>query len=77
FVEEIADSTENAVRKAKQQIAHLARIPEARGPVELDLRLRVIDGAEVVVEEGQDPLEAARTFRNWILERRTAAATGP
>jgi len=40
--------------------------------------LRVIDGAEVVVEEGKKPLEAARTFRDWILERRTtgAAATG-
>ena len=74
FVEEIADSTEETVRKAKEQIEHLARIPESQGSVDLDLRLRVIDGAEVVVEEGKKPLDAARTFRDWILERRTTAA---
>jgi Zn-dependent oligopeptidase len=74
FVEEIADSTENAVRKAREQVDRLARIPEAQGQVDLDLRLRVIDGVEVVVEEGKQPLEAARTFRDWILERRTQSA---
>ena len=33
------------------------------------MRLSVIHGKEIVVPEGIEPLEAARTFRSWILER--------
>jgi hypothetical protein len=71
---DLALPTDEAVHQARERVERLARVPKASGEVELDLRLRVIDGAEVVVEEGRSPLEAARLFREWILQRRPHAA---
>ncbi len=70
---EIAAPTDDAVRRARERLARLEHVPERTGPVDLDLRLRVIHGAEVVLEEALAPLEAGRAFREWILERRPGA----
>lgn len=79
LVNEASRSTETAIADARAQVAKLPQIPVPRGEVELDVRLRIIHGAQEVVEEGRRPLEAATAFRRWILQnwpREKAAATG-
>jgi hypothetical protein len=68
LVRSVSRNDDEAVREARLRIERLARIPEAEGEPELDLRLRVIHGPEVVVEEGASPLEVAAAFRRWILD---------
>jgi len=68
IVAEASMSTEDAVRRARERVDAMPE-PPARGEPDLDLRLSVIHGAELVVPEGASPLEAAETFRSWILER--------
>ncbi|MBZ0267948.1 peptidase M3 [bacterium] len=77
LVEHVSRSADEAVANARAEVEALDRIPEVRDPVELDLRLRVIHGREVVVEEGATPLEAAAAYREWLGENwpREAAAT--
>jgi oligoendopeptidase F len=75
IVEEASLSTEEAVRRARERVEAMPE-PGAREEPDLDLRLSVIHGAEVVVPEGTAPLDAAGAFRAWILERwPTADAT--
>ncbi len=66
---EIALPVDDVARRARERVDRITRVPEHRGDVDLDLRLRVIHGAETIVEEGKSPLEAARVLRDWILER--------
>lgn len=77
LVQHVSRSTDEAVADARAEVEALDRIPESDDPVELDLRLRVIHGKEVVVEEGASPLEAAKAYRTWLEENwpREAAAT--
>jgi Zn-dependent oligopeptidase len=74
LVREVSQPTEAAIRRAADAVEELDRIPEGPRVPELDLRLRVIHGAETVVEETTDALAAAREFRRWVLERWPRAA---
>lgn len=67
---EIAAPTDEVVSRAKEIVKKHGGQPSRRRDVDLDVRLRVIHGKEVVVEEGRPPLEAARLFRDWIREHR-------
>jgi Zn-dependent oligopeptidase len=69
LVKHVSRDADRAVAEAREAIAALEHIPEFRGPVELDLRLRIVHGSELVVEEGTPPLEAAERFRAWLTER--------
>jgi Zn-dependent oligopeptidase len=69
LVEEVSRTADAAVDDARNLVRNLDGIPEARGPVDLDLRLRVIHGHETVVEETRDALAAARTFGEWVGSR--------
>ncbi len=71
FVNEVAVPVDDVVRTARERIGRLAGVPEYSGDGDLDMRLRVIHGAETIVEEGKTPLEAAQMFRDWILEHRS------
>jgi len=77
LVQHVSRSTEEAVAGARALVEALDRIPESDDPAELNLRLRIIHGPEVVVEEGGTPLEAAAAYREWLRKNwpREAAAT--
>jgi hypothetical protein len=59
-------SADEAVRRARAGVEALDGVPVPEGEPDLDLRLRVVHGAEVVVDEGHSPLEVARRFRRWL-----------
>jgi hypothetical protein len=62
-------SVEEVVQEAAEAVARLPRIPEHRGPVDLDLELAVAHGAELVVRPGVPFAQAAETFRQWVRAR--------
>jgi hypothetical protein len=74
IVHEISLPADDAVQRAKERVERMRGVPEQRGEVDLDVRLRVIHGVEVVAEEGMLPLAAAHAFREWMLERRPQGA---
>jgi hypothetical protein len=76
IVAEAGLSAEDAVRRARERVRRAAgpRRPDLR-EIDLQVRLSVIHGKEVVVPEGASPLEAGRAFRSWILERWPTGAT--
>lgn len=69
LVAETAVDTDEVVRTAKTRVAALSKIPEYQGTCDLDARIRMIHGAEIIVEEGKTPREAAEGFRDWILAK--------
>ncbi len=76
LVEKVSGATEDAVVKARALYEAGAGYPAPGGDVDLDLRLSVIHGKEVVVEETRDPLAVASRFREWILENWPKEAAG-
>jgi Zn-dependent oligopeptidase len=73
---ELERTPEAAVAEARAAIARLAGVPPANGSVELDCRLCIAHGREIVAELGSAGFEAcAEEFAVWIraLERESAA----
>ncbi len=70
LVKSVSRDADQAVSEARRALEGLADLPEPDGEVDLDLRLRIVHGHEVVVEEGAGLLEAADRFRSWLTERR-------
>ncbi|GJM44987.1 MAG: peptidase [Gemmatimonadota bacterium] len=77
LVEHVSQDTEEAVREARASVDALEQRAVPEVPIDLDLRLRVIHGQEVVVEEGKSPSEVAETYRDWLVKnwRETPAST--
>jgi hypothetical protein len=73
----VADVTRDvaaAAAAARRGVQRAEAMQPAAGAPELDIRLSVIHGAEKIVDETGDPLEAAAGFRRWLLERRPEPA---
>jgi hypothetical protein len=66
LVAEVTRPVEEAVALARAQVDALGSIPEPAGEPELDCRLRIVHGRDVIVEEGRSPREVAEGFRAWI-----------
>ena len=62
-------------RQARAAIARLTDVPELQGPVDLDAKVRVMHGRELVAELGDDFDEFGREFSRWI-DRTAANARG-
>jgi Zn-dependent oligopeptidase len=57
---------EEAIEQAHASAARLPEIPAFKGEVDLDLRLSVVHGSEIVVEHGQNFEAASKAFRTWV-----------
>ncbi|MFN8177127.1 MAG: M3 family metallopeptidase [bacterium] len=66
LAEEVSRPTDEVVRRARKAAEAAQSAPESAGPIDLDLRLRIIHGKETVVEETRDALAASRDFRRWV-----------
>jgi len=77
LVAEVSRDVEEAKERTRETVRRAEKMVPSPDPPDLDIRLRVIHGAETVVEETTDPLQAAAAFRTWLRERRprTAAAS--
>ncbi|MCA9751967.1 MAG: peptidase M3 [Gemmatimonadetes bacterium] len=69
LVEEVSRPADHAVKQARQDYELSDSRPAAVAEPELECRLRIVHGREVVVEEGETPLRAAARFRDWIRQR--------
>ena len=67
LVTEVTRPTDDVVTAAKAAIEALDSIPEPAAEPELDCRLRIVHGTDLIVEEGKSPREVAEGFRAWIL----------
>jgi len=73
LAEHVNRSTDEAKRDAREAVARLASVPEFRGPVALDAKIRVIDGRESVAELSGDFDSFSSQFAKWI-DGRVASA---
>ena len=69
LVDDVSRPVDATVAHARDLVRGLDAIPEAKGAVDLELRLRIIHGHETVVEETRDALGAARKFGEWVGSR--------
>jgi len=75
LVAEVTRPTDDAVDPARARIDALGSLPEPLGVPDLDCRLRIVHGHEVIVEEGQSAREVAEGFRSWIRGGQSAGPT--
>jgi hypothetical protein len=66
LAEDVNRSADEAVAEARGMAARLASIPERRGPVDLDARIRVMHGREEIASTAQGFEPAAAAFSRWI-----------
>jgi hypothetical protein len=60
-------TAEEAIREARAAMAREPSIPRHTGPIDLDARIRVVHGRELVADAAQGGFEAlSRTFGAWI-----------
>jgi hypothetical protein len=65
-------TVEEALDEARSSLARERTIPRHEGPIELDARIRVVDGRETVAETGEGGFDAmSRAFGAWIEARET------
>jgi hypothetical protein len=62
-------TVDEAVAEARAAVAQLDAIAPFTGTVDLEVRLKVVHGAESVVEPGIPFAQAADDFRRWVLSR--------
>lgn len=74
LVAEVTRDVAAATEAAREGVRRAEGMKPSSAPPELDLRLRVVHGAETVVEETEDPLAAAAAFRRWLRQRRPEPA---
>jgi Zn-dependent oligopeptidase len=74
LIAEVSRDVADATERARGAVQRAERMTPSAEPPDLDLRLRVIHGTETVVEETEDPLQAAAGFRAWLRERRNEPA---
>jgi hypothetical protein len=66
-----------ALAEARTSLEREKTIPEQHGPVDLEARIRIVNGRETIAELGPDGFEAlSRTFGAWI-EARSASHAAP
>ncbi|WP_373046502.1 M3 family metallopeptidase [Vulgatibacter sp.] len=75
LVEECLRSVDGALELARTQVERLAQVPVFDGPVELEAKVRVVHGRQIVAdtEEGGFAAAAAR-FAAWVDEQARAAS---
>ncbi len=62
-------SVEESVNEAKKQVANLKEIPEFKGALELDAKVRVVHGNEQITEfnSASEFAKANTEFENWVV----------
>jgi oligoendopeptidase F len=66
LVRQATRSVDEGIERAKRKIERLPEIPAFEETPDLDMRLRIVHGDEVVVEEGTPYEEAVAQFRAWV-----------
>jgi len=70
LVRSATKDVEEALQDMRKEQENISRYPNYRGPVNLDAKIRVMHGHEVITEfEGDDLERADREFSTWIGER--------
>jgi hypothetical protein len=66
FVAEVTRSADDAVAEARRQVDGLSAIPEPPDEIDLDVRLGVVHGSEVIAPPGTSVSEVVERFRSWL-----------
>jgi hypothetical protein len=66
FVAEVTRSADDAVAEARRQVDGLSAIPEPPDEIDLDVRLGVVHGSEVIAPPGTSVPEVVQRFRSWL-----------
>ena len=74
YLKEITSTVDDTLARARERIAKLESVPERTGPVDLNAKIFMMDGKDLIADNSRSFEHMVDVYREWVQSTETAAS---